>query len=242
MTITFSSMRMTSRPLEALRSGSASLATTTIPTTTGRAATRSLVESAMQSTQWLPTIDSTVTAAAMLSLSTSPNSTPTRLKPLSGWQGRVFDEAVGKQLDHRATQLVQSLVKDPSYDPLAWGPEIRAFVDERVEGEDPRLFERLERALSAYAYESGARTKAERELAKRAEAILLALSQSERDRLGSRRRRRPSCRCSRRTSKASPAAEPSGLLRRWLAWSRNDSGCLARSVMPQLPVIFRPVG
>ena len=97
---------------------------------------------------------------------------------------RVFDESVGKQLDHRATQLVQSLVKDPSYDPLAWGPEIRAFVDERVEGEDPRLFERTERALSTYAYESGARPKAERELAKRAEAILLALSQSERDRLG----------------------------------------------------------
>jgi hypothetical protein len=97
---------------------------------------------------------------------------------------RVFDEGVGKQLDHRATQLVQSLVKDPLYDPLAWGPEIRAFVDERVEGEDPRLFERLENALSTYAYESGARTKAERELAKRAETILLALSLSERDRLG----------------------------------------------------------
>lgn len=97
---------------------------------------------------------------------------------------RVFDEGVGKQLDHRATQLVQSLVKDPSYDPLAWGPESRAFVDERVKGEDPRLFERLESALSTYAYESGARTKAERELAKRAETILLALSLSDRDRLG----------------------------------------------------------
>lgn len=97
---------------------------------------------------------------------------------------RVFDEGVGKQLDHRASQLVQSLVKDPSYDPLAWGPEISAFVDERVEGEDRRLVERIERALSTYAYESGARTKAERELAKRAEAILLALTPSERDRLG----------------------------------------------------------
>lgn len=97
---------------------------------------------------------------------------------------RVFDEGVGKQLDRRASQLVQSLVKDPSYDPLAWDPEISAFVDERVEGEDRRLAERIERALSTYAYESGARTKAERELAKRAEAILLALSPSERDRLG----------------------------------------------------------
>lgn len=97
---------------------------------------------------------------------------------------RVFDEGVGKQLDHRASQLVQSLVKDPSYDPLAWGPEISAFVDERVEGEDRRLVERIERALSTYAYESGARTKAERELAKRAEVVLLALSPSERDRLG----------------------------------------------------------
>lgn len=97
---------------------------------------------------------------------------------------RVFDETVGKQLDHRATQLVQTLVKDPSYDPLAWGPENRAFIEAHVEDEDPRLLERLERALSTYAYESGARTKAERELAKRAEAILLALSPAERDRLG----------------------------------------------------------
>ncbi|GIM62457.1 hypothetical protein Pve01_76500 [Planomonospora venezuelensis] len=97
---------------------------------------------------------------------------------------RVFQETVGKQLDHRAAQLVQTLVKDPSYDPLAWGPENHAFIEERVEDEDPRLLERLERALSTYAYESGARTKAERELAKRAEAILLALSPAERDRLG----------------------------------------------------------
>ena len=97
---------------------------------------------------------------------------------------RVFEETVGKQLDHRATQLVQTLVKDPSYDPLAWGPENRAFIEEQVEDEDPRLLERLERALSTYAYESCARTKAERELAKRAEAILLSLSSAERDRLG----------------------------------------------------------
>ncbi|MGD8201517.1 hypothetical protein ACQE98_12720 [Ornithinimicrobium sp. W1679] len=97
---------------------------------------------------------------------------------------RVFEETVGKQLDHQATQLVQTLVKDPAYDPLAWGPENRAFIEERVENEDLRLLERLERALATYAHESGARTKAERELARRAEAILLALTPAERDRLG----------------------------------------------------------
>lgn len=98
--------------------------------------------------------------------------------------GRVFQEGIGKQLEHRATQLVKSLVQDPSYDPLAWGAESRAFIDERVEDEDPRLVERLERALASYAYESGARAKAERALAKRAETVLLALSPSDRDRLG----------------------------------------------------------
>lgn len=97
---------------------------------------------------------------------------------------QVFDKGVGKQLDHQASHLVQALVKDPSYDPLAWGPELSAFVDERVEDEDRRLVERIERALSAYAYESGARSRAERELAQRAEAILLAISPSDRDRLG----------------------------------------------------------
>lgn len=97
---------------------------------------------------------------------------------------RVFDMGVGKQLDHRAAQLVQSLVNEPTYDPLAWGPETRAFIDEHVEDEDPRLIERLQHALSSHAYESGARTKAERALANRAETILLALSPSERDRLG----------------------------------------------------------
>lgn len=97
---------------------------------------------------------------------------------------RVFNEGVGKQLDHEAGQLVQSLVRDPAYDPLAWGDEISAFVAERIKDEDPRLIDRVEQALSSYAYESGERAKAERRVAQRAEAILLALSPSDRDLLG----------------------------------------------------------
>ena len=120
----------------------------------------------------------------MLSRSTSPNSTRRTLTQSNGSP----DECSKRLSESNSTTELPSSFRRwsriRSYDPLAWGPENRAFIEERVEDEDPRLLDRIERALSTYAYESGARTKAERELAKRAEAILLALSPAERDRLG----------------------------------------------------------
>ena len=98
---------------------------------------------------------------------------------------RVFSENVGKELDRRATKLAYSLAKDPLYDPLLpWGSELRAFVEARVEDVDPRLLQRIQYALTSHAYHSGTREEAERELARRAESILMALAPSERDRLG----------------------------------------------------------
>lgn len=98
---------------------------------------------------------------------------------------RVFFENVGKQLDNRAKQLAYALAKDPKYDPLLpWGSDLRTFIETRVDETDPRLLERVQRALTSHAFHSGAREEAERELARIAESVLTALTPAERDRLG----------------------------------------------------------
>lgn len=96
----------------------------------------------------------------------------------------VFNATVGGELDRRASAILADLVNDPEYDPLGWEAEYRVFIEERVEGLDPRIQRRLERLLSNYSYESGARAQAERELTKSAEALLQSLTPLERDRLG----------------------------------------------------------
>lgn len=40
---------------------------------------------------------------------------------------RTFARTVGKELDHRAQQLVAELAADPAFDPLAWGGELHEF-------------------------------------------------------------------------------------------------------------------
>lgn len=97
---------------------------------------------------------------------------------------RVFRETIGKQLDGRAGQVLQSLAADPSYDPLAWGQELREFIESALPGEDPRVLNRLQRDLPNYARESGLIEKARRENADTARRVYESMPVIDRDKLG----------------------------------------------------------
>ncbi|MFI8589057.1 hypothetical protein [Dietzia maris] len=97
---------------------------------------------------------------------------------------RVFGNTVGKDLDHEALQITEKLAKDPDFDPLNFGHEYEQFIEEKAPGLDQRVFKRVQRGLSNYSWESGARDKADKEIEKRAKELLKKLEPAIRDQLG----------------------------------------------------------
>lgn len=96
----------------------------------------------------------------------------------------IFDNTIGKELNHKSAQIAKDLIEDPDYDPLLRRSQYENFIEERIDNLDPRVLHRVERELNDYAEESGARDRAARQLKKDAELLLNSLPPLELDRFG----------------------------------------------------------
>lgn len=99
----------------------------------------------------------------------------------------IFEDGIGAQLEKKSRAIVRELIKHPDYDPLfvnyRFGAD-SAFIDEAIDGQDPRLRSLVEEGLSHMSWNSGLADKAERQVKADARRLISEIPRLVLDQVG----------------------------------------------------------
>lgn len=100
---------------------------------------------------------------------------------------RKFEDGIGGQLEKQSRGIVRELIKHPDFDPLAVDfrdDEGHPYIDDAVDGKDPRLKNMIQDGLREAAWQNGRYESAVREVKEQAAQLLGTIPRMVLDQVG----------------------------------------------------------